>query len=560
MRELVVAACAALLASAACRTPGPTSRPASSLPPPLSAPGPVEPAVRGATLLTQLAAQVQPAWGQFLEDCRTRLPAEHALNVATLSATAELAVDRKGGIALVALATSGNADFDRAVKGVVGDASAIDAPALELLSDDDVVHVRWLFARDRRQAGPATAEVFSVELPLVQIAEAWLARGELARMAARIARAPATAPTRAQATELLMLAALREVVTKGSGADARRVAVEAIGRAKVVALAPEVRRLLAPSTSTELRLAAIATSAALGDRAVVDDLARALPGDLASDPRLAVAEAKALVVLGEPALAEDAVRRALDNPAPPPAALATLAVVSIPALDGKLGTWFGHRDPRVREAVCMGITRPAGRAIALRGLRDADATVRTACLDAIARLGSTARGADVLARLRTLARDRDQTVRARAVTALALVKGGSVAGAADDPSAAVRVAAVLDAGEARLATLANDPDPDVRAAAISELGTRAPAATARAASDKASQVRRAAIPHLTDEAVLERLAVDDAPEVASEALVALVQRRGRAAMTPSLLGRLAALTSERARVRIALAWLLAIRP
>ncbi|MDX2090167.1 MAG: hypothetical protein SFX73_20075 [Kofleriaceae bacterium] len=558
--ELVVATCAALLASAACRTPEPT-RPRPVVPPaPLLAPGPVDPKARGAALLTQLGAQIQPAWGQFLEDCRTRLPADHALNTASLVATAELAVDRTGRITLVALASSGNADFDRAVRGVVRDASVLDAPASDLVSDDDLVHVRWLFARDRRQAGPATAELFIVDLPLAQVIERWLARGELARAAARLARAPASDTTRNAAIELVLHASLRYVLTAGSSAEARRGAVEAIGRARIASLAPEVRRLVSPTTASELRLAAMATAAALADRNVIDELARSLEVDLASSPPRAIAAARTLVALGETARVESAVRRALERPTPSPAALAALAVVSLPALDGKLATWFGRGDARVRAAVCTAITRSSGRALAERGLRDADATVRAACLDAIARIGLARSRTDVLTRMRQLARDRDQSVRAHAVAALAAVQGGSLPGATEDPAAEVRVAAVRDAREAQLLALVDDPDPDVRAAVVTRLGPRDPAAVARAATDPASQVRRAAIASVSDEATLERLAGDDAPEVAREALVALVNRRGRTASATGLLARLAAGPSDAERVRIALAWLLATQP
>nr|HEX4316929.1 hypothetical protein [Kofleriaceae bacterium] len=39
-----------------------------------------DPRARGAAYLAQIAVQLQPAWGQFLEDCRTRLAPTHALN------------------------------------------------------------------------------------------------------------------------------------------------------------------------------------------------------------------------------------------------------------------------------------------------------------------------------------------------------------------------------------------------------------------------------------------------------------------------------------------------
>ena len=52
------------------------------------------------------------------------------------------------------------------MRDAIADAAPFAPPPLELLSDDDRLHLRWLFARDRRQAGPATAEVVTVELPL----------------------------------------------------------------------------------------------------------------------------------------------------------------------------------------------------------------------------------------------------------------------------------------------------------------------------------------------------------------------------------------------------------
>src|SRR5690606_17249907 len=102
---------------------------------------------------------LQPAWHQFLEDCRLRLPARHALNEMSLTAIAELEVDRRGQVRDVALETSGNADFDRAARQVIADASPLPPPPRALWSDDDQVHLAWTFARDRRQAGPATAQI-----------------------------------------------------------------------------------------------------------------------------------------------------------------------------------------------------------------------------------------------------------------------------------------------------------------------------------------------------------------------------------------------------------------
>jgi hypothetical protein len=361
-------------------------------------------------------------------------------------------------------------------------------------------------------------------------------------------------------TERVMIEVLRDELASTKAAGARRAAADAIAHARVSVLAPALHDLVAPTIAAELRLAAITAAATLDDRSVTGELVAALPADLADDPRVAVASVSALVQLGQRAAAEAAIRRAT----PHPAALAALAVVRVPALDAKLEAWFARGGVGTRAAVCAALVTPATRALLLRGLRDPDASVRAACAATAATLGARGAGRAVVARLRELARDRDHLVRAQAIAALAAVGGGRVAGAARDSAPEVRAAAAARATDDELVALAADPEPDVRAAAIAVLGARATkearAAIARAATDEAPQVRRAAIPSITDDPALQRLAADDAPEVASDALVALVQRRGRAASTSALVARLAANAGDRERVRIALAWLLAPRP
>jgi hypothetical protein len=128
----------------------------------------------------------------------------------------------------------------------------------------------------------------------------------------------------------------------------------------------------------------------------------------------------------------------------------------------------------------------------------------------------------------------------------------------DDPAAEVRAAGAAAATDAELRALAGDRDPDVRAAALARLGDRDPELLARAATDGAAQVRRAAAVALSDDAALERLAHDDSPEVAATAQIRLAARRGRSAVTVPFLQRIVtAPTGGPERVRIALAWLLA---
>ncbi len=554
------------------------------LPPPPA----VDLAATGAEYLTALATHLQPNWSQFLEDCRIRLPVDHALNDSRLLATLTLAIDRRGALSLAAIAGSGNGDFDRAATGVVRDASKVDPPPPALLSDDDRTYIEWIFARDVRQAGPATAHVIMRRLPVSEVATRLIAQGELARAAHRIADEPAS-KAREEATHLAMTEAMREAL--GGIGGSRSFAIDAIGRAKVTELAPRLRELISVTTDTELRLAATTALAKLGDTQSIDKLASLLANDLRYYPRIALAEASALVDLGAADRAQKIVADALVN-APPVAALQAHAIVfagtASPA-DAKFGEWFSKGDARTRAAVCA--AQPAGastkgRAVIARGLRDGDATVRATCADAASRqfgVRSTTEAPrgdapvrgdarDVPARdpepnrvrdraaldkrLRELARDRDRLVRARAIAALA-AHGIAIDGAASDPAPEVRIAVAPALPAPALQALFADGDPDVRAACVILLRDTQPDVVVKAAVDPAAQVRVAVIPALVNEQLLGALATDDAPEVATAALVQLVARKGRERTTVDLLGKLAAAPAGGAeRVRIALAWLL----
>jgi HEAT repeat protein len=556
MRVLVLVAVAGCGGGA---PPDPALVPSSAR---LAAPASIDPDARGAGYLTQVAAQLQPRWSAFLEDCRLRLPRAHPLNAMTLATTFELVIGEAGQIVSRAqVASSGNGDYDTAAADVLADASPLPPPPRELASDDELVHVRWQFARDRRQAGPATARVVSIELPLLAVTEGLLARGELARAATRIAAAPASDPERRPAAERVMIAALREALDSPDG-TARRAAVEACGRARVRQLAVAVRARLAATTDPDLRLAAIAAVGALEDRAAAPALLAALRDDLVQHSRFALARVAALVAIGHAPDAAEAVRSVLDG-GPNATALAALVLTPIPALSGKLVEWAADRDTATRGAVCAALPAAApDRAVGLivRGLRDADATVRATCAGAAARQARAPADPGMIARLHELARDRDLSVRARAVAAIGALDPAHPVRAAEDPAAEVRAAfaATATATEAELRVLATDRDADVRAAALTALGDRAHDLAASAAVDRSAGVRRAAADVLDDAQLLTRLARDDSPEVATAALVRLTGLHGRAALTTQLLGQLAAAPSGSIeRARIALAWLLA---
>lgn len=535
--------------------------------PPLPAPPPVDPKVRGAAFLTQIASSLQPAWEQFLEDCRLRLPEQHPLNDRSLYAVADLVVERDGRIANITIVRgSGNGDFDTAVFDILHDASPLATPTADLESDDEKVHVRWLFARDRRQAGPANGQIVAFELPIVAVVDRWLGKGEVTKAALRVANHATSDPDRMPAAERVMVASLREALSHGNGA-VQRAAVEAIARANIHVLAPELHRLVSHHADVDLQLAAIAAAAGLGDRSVADVLLTGYPVDLDIRPQVAIAKTAALVQLGRGPDAAAFIRAELESQAPQLAAFSALGLAPVAELAPRIPSWFQRGDARTRAAICTALPAAAPTfavQVIGRGMHDADATVRATCIDAIAR-GSRPRHGKVdstlLRRLRELARDRDRHVRARAATALAVVDPGSRAlrrFLLDDPSPEVRLAMVAGATESELRNLIQDRDPEVRAAAYAHVADRAPDLARRASADVAFQVRRAVVNVLSDDDLLERLTRDDSPEVATAALVRLASRRGRIAYATPLLARLG--TSPAAspeRVRIALAWLLA---
>ncbi len=560
------------LAIAACGghpvTPAPVITPIQV--PRLAPPSPIDPKVRGAAYLTTVALQLQPGWGQFLDDCRLRLPASHPLNRMALATTVELVVDRRGRVVDIQLSGSGNPDFDHAVRDAIEDATPLVAPPQELLSDDDRLHLRWVFARDRRQAGPATAEVVTVELPLVGVVDRFVHEGDLVRAARRIAIAP-LGSDRTTATATLMVAALGDALGSADG-SVRRAAVDAIARANVTELAADVRALLTVTSDTELRVTAMAAAGARGDREATTALLQQLRMDLAEHPRLALAETRALVAIGHREDAATAIVAGLDPTAPSTIALEAFAIAPAPAIASKLHGWFQHGNTRTRAAVCAAFAgAPPDHAVEWidHGLRDPDATVRARCVETAASLGPRS-GASLVGRLRELARDRDRAVRARSIAALAAIDPAHLVDAADDSAAEVRAAyaralATAQPAEASpvLRTLIDDRDADVRAAAWGALAAIATSDRAelavKATTDPAPQVRLAAVGAIDDDDLLARLATsDDSPELRTIALVQLAGRRGRTAISGLLLDRLAASPPGSAeRVRVALAWLLA---
>lgn len=543
--------------------------------PRLLAPPLLDPGAPAASYLTTVALALQPAWHQFLEDCRLRLPASHPLNRMALVAIAELDVDRKGTVVDIRIESSGSTDFDRAARQVIEDASPLPPPPRALWSDDDHLHLAWMFARDRRQAGPATAHVVHVALPLRGVVGRRIAERDLSRAARRILREPAGAE-RETATRKLMVAALREALAS-SDLGVRRAAVLAVSQAGVDELRDDVRALAA-TTDVELATIVIAHGF-VANAALQAEVQRSLD----DDSPLALAALQALAGR-DPAAASDVVRAALaTHPISDPVILQALAIVPLREAERELTSAITRGQPAVRAGACAALGRyrvELAWPLITRGLADRDASVRASCLLAMRdQLASpvTARAKRLArARVRTLLHDRDAVVRARAIGVLAALDPASIPAsipdASDDRASEVRVAFAEALArrpradsETQLLALANDRDPDVRAAAWSVLASAAnperelSGRAARAMTDPAPQVRLAALAAVRDDELLARLANrDESSDVRTAALVQRARIRTRRALTDVLLERIAgAPVGSAEHVRSALAWLVA---
>ncbi|HEY4058561.1 MAG TPA: hypothetical protein VGM39_18235, partial [Kofleriaceae bacterium] len=356
---------------------------------------------------------------------------------------------------------------------------------------------------------------------------------------------------------------------------------------------------------SNLQLAVTRTLATLEDRAAVEPIAAMLQADILVNEARALADTRAFVQLDATVRAQEIIHAQLMKQAvPSPDAVAVPlhahSLAPSPSLDPAFTKWFAKGDARLRAAVCAGqpveATVPMQQLVA-RGLRDADASVRASCAEAAGRQLGRRRahtvekplekqlGKQLEAQLRDLVHDRDRLVRIRAYGSLAVALAPFARNHADykghrpdeqdvfvqaatDSDPEIRAAALSRYPGNTLRTLIDDPDPVVRAAAFTawaqytlfdpdDQSARTELA-ARLADDTAANVRLAAIPEITDDAILIKLAAGDTNDAASAALIRLAQLRGRAASTRDLMTALAKAPPASAdRVRIALAWLLA---
>ncbi len=555
-------------------------------PPPLPPPAAADPKAFGAHYLDLAHARIRDGWTAFLEDCRLRLPPSHPLNSTTLVATAGITLDGQGQVVEVSLLEkSGNDDFDDVARAVAGDAGPFPAPDRSFLSDDDRVYLTWVFARDERQAGPATATLRRIEWSLDQAVPKFLADGNLAEAARRVATAAPGANgvllTRVLGfAERVMAAAVREGLASPDPA-VQRVAIEAAGGARIDAAARELRSIADGSLDVGLRAVAITALAEIGDTDAVTMLATILERDQGANADLTGAAARALAKLGGSARLGEIVAgwfaagkagKTPQDRARTWAALIASAQAPVPRAIPDATRLLGAGDPVIRGGAC----RALGAAVTVdaaawkglrKGMTDADASVRATCVNAIADAAAAGvRSRATFWQVAPLLKDRDERVRAAAVLAVVRLETAraatELAGIGKDKSPVV-VAALAEAwvrtGQAaRTAALLGHEAAAVRQAAARALldGGDASRTLLEGKTDLDPALRVLALAVTKDRGAIEAASADPDPGVRTAAAARLVALRGRAETVADVATQIAAAPVASAeRVRLAGAWL-----
>jgi TonB family protein len=550
--------------------------------PPLGDPPGIDATAPAADYLTEVASFIQPAWASFLEDCRVRLPATHPLNEDALLALIEISMDTEGQVLEVAMVTSsGNPEFDQVAEEVAGDLRGLPKPPGEWISDDDRVHVTWGFARDRRQAGAASASLRRVELPLASALPKLLEAGAIATASRRILKAEESDGTELHERLQTVVSRVLELALAEEDPKLATMALEAVAGGKLKDFATQARAAV-QSTDQRVALAAVKALGVVGDSTDVELLAALARGRSAASPELSAAAAVSLVSLGKGAQTREAALTDLTGK-DPTARLAGLAVFS--SVDGTnavavlsrilSGAQKSSRAERVAAATALGkqaVKSPAALKSLLAGTGTSDAAVRTSCVSAIA----LAAGAGLRSRLAywkvlELVRNKDERVRAASIRAAAQLDPTRFAKelrgirAGGSKLVVLSIASVLgdlpgDLALARLLDLASVSHIGMRTAAATGLakrkGDKAASAVQVLLTDESPVVREAALSALTNEQQLTPFLRDEAQSVQSAALSTIVLSLGTAKTSRLVTSKLAASGSDRAsQVLWARAWL-----
>lgn len=511
-----------------------------------------------------------------------RLPASHPLNEESLLVRVEIVLSPAGQVLQVSTVdSSGNQEFDQVAEEIVGDLQSLPKPPGEWISDDDRVHLMWSFARDRRQAGAASASIERVELPLAKALPKLLAAGEIAIAARRILTAGGDAGTVSPSRLKAVVHRVLELALLEDDPKIAAMALEAVASGELKDFATQARAAV-NSTDEGVALAAAKALGVVGNKSDTSLLAALARGQSAASAELSAAAAVSLVALGKGAETRRAALADLLSK-DLAARLAGLAVFS--GLDsseavGPLarilsGAPKSSRPERVAVARALGrqaLKSPAALKSLLAGAGNADAAVRASCVAAIAEAADAGLHSRVAYwKVLELVRNKDERVRAAAIVAAAHLEPKRFAKelqgirAGGSKLVVLSIASVLGElpGElalSRLLDLAFVRDVGLRTAAAHGLakkkGNQVIAALQTLLADESPAVRMAALASLSREQELRPFLSDDDPLVQASALSALVLSLGTAKTSKLVTSKLAASASDRAtQVLLARAWL-----
>ncbi len=548
-----------------------SDREALPAPPALSAQTP------NADYLRAVEAKIQPAWSSFLEDCRVRLPASHALNTSSLAVELDLVMSQQGEVLAVRPTTkSGNSEFDQVAHEIASDLASLPIPPVTRISDDGRVYLHWGFARDHRQAGAATASWKRVELPLVEALPTLLEGSQYAVATQRILEAN---PTGTEKVALLRLVA-DAIVGEGlvdAEASIQVVALHSVAVAGLGTHLPQVR-IAARSTEGEVAAAAMGALAAVGNDKDTTLLVAFALGVIPVAAKTSGAAALALVKMGRNA---DTVVADLqtDNAAARNAAYGVLSVLpkpdSVPQLSEIVLGAKSERAERSAAAFALGrqaLTSKKALKTLLACTSSGAAAIRGACASAIADaavLGLRSRVA--YWKVLELSKDRDERVRAASIRAAAALDpsrfakelgGIKVGGSQQVLLSLARSLAKIPGRVAvtRLVDLSVVSHQGMRTWAARGLAIRtepkAVLALQQLMTDPVVDVRLAALQGLSDDAEVELRLGDESARVQAWALATLTARNGQEGTALLLADKLVqAGTSAKARLLLADAWL-----
>jgi TonB family protein len=440
-----------------------------------------------AAYLHLIHARIHRRWADnFVRLVGEQIPASNPLNEAGRTAEVDIVVGADGQLLSSRITTSsGFAGFDDAITEVIRDSIPFPRPPEAVRSDDDQLHVHWVFARDQRRCSGVT--ILHVQDPLEIAIPKLLRTGRGAEALARVTAARATGVHAEPMMSTLAMewaraslhepwASPRMVRLRADRGDTNAIAwlKAAVKRPELAAAAgealaankvpvcPLVKAAFDSQSWTDHQVAAQALATA-GEAECAPQLIKLLENAKAR-PEARVVAAVALGPINDPAAKAALATAGKEEKSDAVRAAAILAQVRPNAGRGKVLAMVQIiRDPsaELRAAACAGIARAGGDSN-LEDLyvlfKDSDARPSEATLRELDRLHSDA----ALTLVGRLARRPQLSV--EKLAAQILIKrrarlGFSALKGYLDPAtdSQLRGMALVAADDAQLASLAQDP-------------------------------------------------------------------------------------------------------